>query len=124
MSSLISTPSLLCAVSDCFTHAFDLPLITLIHSLVVILFAKEEWEDALGDQVSAVDAGEGPGNDRANSEVQRRERGLFAAGALPVVVPADDEASAPLKRPVVKTWVLPAQHVLRALGYIRPEAHP
>src|SRR5829696_5308422 len=82
--------------SDCFTHAFDLPLITLVHSLVVILFAKEEWEYALGDQVSAVDAGEGPGNDRANSEVQRRERGLFAAGALPVVVAADDD-DAPLQ---------------------------
>src|SRR5215210_6611167 len=110
--------------SDRFTQAFDLPLITLAHPFVVVLFAKEQRKDALGDQVSAVDAGEALGDDRADSQMQRRERGVLAAGALPVVVPADDEPPAPLERPVVKPRVLPAEHVPRALGYVRPEAHP
>ena len=37
-----------------------------------------------------MDAGEALGDHGADAEVQRREGGVLAAGALPVVVPADD----------------------------------
>src|SRR3712207_5519581 len=56
--------------------------------------------------------------------MQRYQSGVLPAGALPVVVPADDETATPFQRPVVELRVLPAEHVLRALGYVRPEAHP
>src|ERR687893_2371800 len=108
---------------DQFTHAFDLPGIAPAHPFVAVLFTKQQRKDALGDQVPAVDAREAPGDDRADSQVQRSQSSVFAAGALPVVVPADDKTAAPLERTVVELWVLPAEHVLRALGYVRPEAH-
>ena len=53
----------------------------------------------------------------------RRDRGVLARRALPVVVAADDEAAAPRERPVVELGVLAPEHVLRALGDVRPEAH-
>src|SRR5215208_2482124 len=108
---------------DRFTYAFDLPGIAPAHPFVVVLFTKQQRKDALGDQVPAVDAREAPGDDRADSQVQRSQSSVFAAGALPVVVPADDKTVAPLERAVVELWVPPAEHVLRALGYVRPEAH-
>src|SRR5215216_3029966 len=108
---------------DRFTHAFDLPGIAPAHTFVVVLFTKQQRKDALGDQVPAVDACEAPGDDRTDSQVQRSQSSVFAAGALPVVVPADNKTAAPLERAVVELWVLPAEHVLRALGYVRPEAH-
>src|SRR5918998_6893487 len=110
--------------SDRFTHAFDLPSISLAYPFVVVLFANQQRKYALGDQVPTVDAGEASCYHRFYTQIQRRERGVLAAGALPVVVPADDETAAPLERPVVELRVLPAEHVLRALGYVRPEAHP
>src|SRR5215213_10181040 len=78
---------------DQFTHAFDLPDIALAHPFVVVLFTKQQRKDALGAPVPAVDAREAPGDDRADSQVQRSQSSVFAAGALPVVVPAHDETS-------------------------------
>src|SRR5215216_4898252 len=108
---------------DQFTHAFDLPGIAPAHPFVVVLLTKQQRKDALGDQVPAMDACEAPGDDRTDSQVQRSQSSVFAAGALPVVVPADNKTAAPLERAVVELWVLPAEHVLRTLGYVRPETH-
>src|SRR5215211_3811926 len=108
---------------DRFTYAFDLPGIAPAHPFVVVLFTKQQRKDALGYQVPAVDAREAPGDDRADAEVQWGECGVLAARSLPVVVPADDETAAPLEGAVVELWVLPAEHELRALGYVRPETH-
>src|SRR3989337_1126412 len=54
--------------SDRFTHAFDLPGIALANPLVVLLFAKQQRKDALGDQVPAVDAREASGYHRSYAE--------------------------------------------------------
>src|ERR671910_249986 len=71
-----------------------------------------------------MDAGEAFRNDGVNAKVQRRESRVLAARALPVIVAADDKPAAPLKGPVVELGVLAAEHVLSALGNVRPEAHP
>src|ERR671921_2341388 len=71
-----------------------------------------------------MDAGEAFRDDGVNAKVQRRESRVLAARALPVIVAADDKPAAPLKGSVVELGVLAAEHVLSALGNVRPEAHP
>src|SRR5919107_386166 len=71
-----------------------------------------------------MDAGEAFRDDGVNAKVQRRESRVRAARALPVIVAADDKPAAPLKGSVVELGVLAAEHVLSALGNVRPEAHP
>ena len=96
-SSVTSVPSCMRAgiSSSPFSSAPEprqLPLLTLLEPVVVGFVFETKRQYALGDQVPAVDAGEALGDHGADAEVQRREGGVLAAGALPVVVPADDEA--------------------------------
>ena len=76
------------------------------------------------DEVRAVDAGEALGDDGADPEVERRERRVLARGPLAVVVAAGDEAAAPASGAVVELGVMAAEHVLRAVRDVRPQAHP
>src|ERR671921_914718 len=71
-----------------------------------------------------MDAGEAFRDDGVNAKVQRRESRVLAARALPVIVAADDKPAAPLKGSAVELGVLTAEHVLRTLRDVRPEAHP
>src|SRR5918997_3370786 len=71
-----------------------------------------------------MDGGEVFCDDGTDAKVQRRESCVLAARALPVIVAADDKPAAPLKGSVVELGVLAAEHVLRTLGNVRPEAHP
>src|ERR671916_2105191 len=71
-----------------------------------------------------MDAGEAFRDDGTDAKVQRRESRVFRARALPVIVAANDKPAAPLKGSVVELGVLAAEHVLSALGNVRPEAHP
>ena len=68
------------------TDARDRPLVALLDALVVRLVGERQRHDPLRDQVRAVDAGEALRDDRADAEVERRERRLLAARALAVVV--------------------------------------
>src|SRR3712207_9251837 len=70
-----------------------------------------------------MDAGEAFRDDGVNAKVQRRESRVLAARALPVIVATDDKPAVPLKGSVVELGVLAAEHVLRTLGNVRPEAH-
>ena len=63
---------------------------------VVLLVGEGQRHDPLGHEVAAVDAREGLGDHRVHAELERRERGVLARGALAVVVAADDEACLPL----------------------------
>src|SRR5215204_3096893 len=109
---------------DGLADGLYLPRIALLYPLVIVLVPEEERQDALGDQVPAVDTGEALGDDRAYAEVKRGEGRVLPRGALPVVVPADDETAAPIEGAVVEPGVLPAEHVLRAFRDIGPQAHP
>ena len=63
-------------------------------AVVVVGVAELEGDDAEVGEVLPVDAGERLGDDDAQSEVARGDGGVFAGGALPVVVAADDDVAA------------------------------
>ena len=72
----------------------DAPRLSELSAVVVRFVLEEEWHDPLRDQVAPVDAREALGDHGAHAELrgsERRARGSI----LPVVVPRDDEASAP-----------------------------
>src|SRR5690606_24091348 len=50
----------------------------------------EERQDAVVDEVGAVDPGEAAGDDQAEAEIARRQRRVLAARALAVVVAGHD----------------------------------
>src|SRR5918999_5175210 len=73
---------------------------------VVGLLDDGEREQALSDQVAPVDAGEALGEDAADSEGERGQGGVLAAGPLAVVVAADDEPALPVLGPLHEPGVL------------------
>ena len=68
--------------------------LALGQGFVVRRVGQDQGQDAEVDQVGLVDAGEGLGQDDAHTEVARGQGRVFAAGALAVVVAAQDEALA------------------------------
>src|SRR5712691_3150341 len=112
------------AVADRREHARDPPFLALRRVLVVGLLDEREGRDSLRDQVRAVDAREALRDDRTDAEVERRERSLLAARALAVVVTADDDPAAQLRRARGELGVEAAEHVLRAGGDVRPDREP
>src|SRR5215218_9845347 len=78
---------------DGLANALDVLLIARLGRIVVGLVGENEREDALGDEVAAVDPGEAPGYDGPDAEVEWGQRGVLPARALPVVVPAHDKGT-------------------------------
>src|SRR5262249_39197851 len=68
-----------------------------------------------------MDPGEALGDDGPHAEIERGERGLLAARALPVVVPADDDPAPPFGGARGKVRIEPAEHRAAAGGNVRPD---
>src|SRR5215218_6298773 len=73
---------------------------------VVGRLVDQEGEQALGDQVAPVDAGQALGQDAADAEGEGGQGGVLTAGPLAVVLPGHDEAAAPALGPLDELWVL------------------
>ena len=79
-------------------HAGEPDHVALRDPVVVGRVGEGQRQDAEIGQVLPVDAGEAPGQHHAQAEVARRERGVLAARALPVVVAGDDGVAACRRR--------------------------
>src|SRR5215211_5440866 len=90
---------------------------------VVGRLVDAQRDQALGDQVAAVDAGETLGEDAADAEGERGQGGVLAAGSLAVVVAADDEASVPALGPLHKAGVLLHEGVLGDRQHVGAVGH-
>ena len=91
--------------------------------VVVGVVGEGQREDPLGDQVAAVDAREALRDHRLDAELERRQRGVLARGALPVVVAADDEAAPPLLQPRAELRVAMAEGELGDRRDVRAVGH-
>src|ERR671920_410176 len=111
------------AVLKAVPYLRQLPDLPLFEPVVVRFILEAQREDALGDQVPAVDAGEALRDNGPDAEVQRRQRGVLAARTLPVVVPAHDKARRHLLGLPVVLGVEAAEGEFGDLGYVRAERH-
>src|SRR5215218_7448817 len=100
---LVSSPQrdLLVAVLQAFPQVQKFPLVALLELLIVRFVCELQGENALGDQIPTVDAGEALSYHRSDAEVQRGQGRVLAATTLTVVVPAHDQARRQLLRLLV-----------------------
>src|SRR5947207_10987817 len=105
------------------TEIEKLPLVPLSNPLVVGLISECERDKALSDQIAAMDASERFGDDRSDPELLGGQDGMFPAGALTVVVAADNESSTPVPGPAGKLWVQPPKNKVSHCLDVRAERH-
>src|SRR5215212_9003002 len=121
----VSSPQwdLLLTVLQAFAQVRKFPLVALLELLVVRLVCELQGENALGDQIPPVDAGEALSYHRSDAEVQRGQGRVLAATTLTVVVPANDKARRHLLGLLVVLRVEAAEGETGDLGHVRAEGH-
>src|SRR5947209_5528179 len=102
---------------------WNIPLISLSYPLVVGLISERERNQALSDQIAAVDASKRFGDDRPDPQLLGCQDGMFPAGALTIVVASDDESSTPIPGPGRKLWIQPPEDEIGHRLDVRAERH-
>src|SRR4051812_9430737 len=116
---LYADRDLVAARLELLAHLGQRPALADLGAVVVGGVLERQREDALRDEVAPVDAREGLREDGTDAEVQRRDRGMLARGALAVVLATDDEACAPLLHPLAELRVAVAERELGDRGDVR-----
>ena len=101
----------------------DPPRLAELGLVVVGLVLEEERDDSLRDQVPPVDPREALGDHRPHAELRGSQRRVLAARPLAVVVPGDDEPSAPLLRPARELRIAVLERELGDCRHVRPIGH-
>jgi hypothetical protein len=100
-----------------------LPVVAQVHVLVIGFLGKDEWHNALTEQVATVDPREALGDNGSHPEEFRSERRVLATGALAVIVAGHYEPAMPFPGAGRELTVDASECEVRHCGHVRAERH-